>query len=76
MPYNYETHPECRLTKSRVVCTYPHALVHGLLWYASLDIPNLYTEQLVIQLSMLLCMGDQEDDTMGLLVQASGSTAT
>jgi len=34
-----------------------HALVHGQLCYVGLDIPNLYMEQLVSQLTLLLQHG-------------------
>jgi len=37
-------------------------VVHGLLQFASSSILNLYTEQLVTQLTMLLQYGDKQDD--------------
>jgi len=35
------------------LCTYPIALVYGPKWYAGLDIPNPFTEQLVTQLVLM-----------------------
>jgi len=60
------------LPKAGLVCTLLHTLVvHGPLYYTGLDIPNLYTEQMVSQLTMLLCNKWKRDDTMSILLQAS-----
>jgi len=59
------------LPKAGVIHTYPRALVYGPSHYAGLDIPNLYMEQLVIQVCMVLCFGGKEQDTMAMLIQAS-----
>jgi len=48
----------------------PRAIVHAPHEQAGLNVPNLYTEQLVTQLTMLLCYGPQPEETMGILIQA------
>jgi len=48
----------------------PWAVVHGPLWYMGLNVLNLYTEQFLSQLVMLLYCGGQLDDTTGILIWA------
>jgi len=48
--------------------TFPHVLAYGPLKYGGLAIPNLYMEQLVEQLGVLLQYRDQMSDTTGLLI--------
>jgi len=48
----------------------PRALVHGPLAKAGLNIPQLYTEQAVTQLLMLLRYGSNCTDPTGILLQA------
>jgi len=48
----------------------PRALVHGPLGYGGLNIPQLYTEQAVTQLLMLLRFGPNPKDPTGLLLRA------
>jgi len=59
------------LPKAGLVHTMPHTLVHGPLWYRGFDIPNLYTEQLLSQLKMVVCYGWGEKETISVLIQAS-----
>jgi len=49
----------------------PWAVVHGPPRYAGLNVPNLYTEQFLLQLVMLLQYGRQLDDMTGILVWAT-----
>jgi len=44
-------------------------VVHGPLHYQGLDIPNLYTEQMIAQLTTLLQYGSQEEDVTGYLIR-------
>ncbi len=46
----------------------PRAVDHRPLRFAGLDVPNLYTEQMVAQLLMLLKYGEQPADMTGLLI--------
>jgi len=51
----------------------PRAIVHAPHKLAGLNEPNLYTEQLATQLTMLLCYGPQSEKTMemmGILISA------
>jgi len=45
--------------------------VHGPWWYAGLNLPNLHTEQIIIQVLMVLKYGTQLADMTGILLQAS-----
>jgi len=49
-------------------------LVHSPSWYASLDIPNLHTEQTILHILQVLCLPDVEDITAFLLHTCSKST--
>jgi len=44
------------------------AAVHGPLRYQGLDIPNLYTEQMVARITMLLQYGPNAEDITGSLI--------
>jgi len=59
------------LPKAGVIHTYPRVLVHGPSCYVGLAIPNLYMEQLVLQICTVLHFGGQERDTMAMLIWAS-----
>jgi len=48
----------------------PRAVAHGPLGKAGLNIPNLYTEQAVTQVIMLLQYGSSPREQTGLLLQA------
>jgi len=51
-----------------VVRTMARDVVHGPLCYQGLDIPNLYTEQMLTRLTTLLQYGQQEDNITGSLI--------
>jgi len=55
------------LPSAGIVCTYPCPLVHSPLQYASLDIPNLHTEQTICHILQVLCSPDLSDITAFLL---------
>jgi len=48
----------------------PRAVIHGPLGKAGLNIPNLYTEQAVTQMIMLLHYGSSPSEQTGLLLRA------
>jgi len=54
MQLDYAAYPKSGLPKAGVVCTYPRALIYDPLKHAGLDIPNLHTEQLVMQIATVL----------------------
>jgi len=58
------------LPKIGCVRSMPRAVVHGPLNRAGLNIPNLYTEQAVTQLVMLLWFGSCQDNQTGTLLRA------
>jgi len=49
----------------------PQAIVHGPLTLVGLNVPNLYTEQLITQLTMLLQYGPQLENMMGVLIRVT-----
>jgi len=60
------------LSRAGVVRTYPRALVHGLLQYGGLDIPHLFTEQLLAHVHTILWFGPHQEDPTGFLLHAMG----
>jgi len=60
------------LPKAGVICTFPRALAHGPLEYGGLDIPNLYTEQLIVHVTTMLRYGPDLTDPTGTLLHANG----
>jgi len=60
------------LPKAGVVCTFPQALAHGPLEYDRLDIPQLFTEQLIVHVITILCYGPDKNDPTGSLLHATG----
>jgi len=52
-----------------VVRTLARAAVHGPVRYQGLEIPNLYTEQIVARITTLLQYGPQVDDITGSLIR-------
>jgi len=48
----------------------PRAIVHGPLKMAGLNIPNLYMEQAITQIVMLLCHGQCLSEQTGILLWA------
>jgi len=58
------------LPKIGCIWSMPRAVVHGPIDRAGLNIPNLYTEQAVTQLVMLLHFGSCSGDQMGVLLRA------
>jgi len=55
------------LPSASIIDTYPRALVHSLLKFAGLDLPNLHTGQMITQLQQMLCTPDTTDVTAFLL---------
>jgi len=60
------------LPKAGVIRTFPRALAHGPLEYGGLDIPNLFTEQIIAHISTLLRYGPSPNESSGTLLHASG----
>jgi len=50
--------------------SFPRAIVHGPWRWGGLNIPNLYTEQLIQHIHTLLKFGGMLKDMMGSLLQA------
>jgi len=59
------------LLKAGVVQMLSWTLVYRPLQYGGLEIPNLYTKQLVAQLLLLFWYGIQVTDSMGVLIWAN-----
>jgi len=51
---------------------FPWAIAHGPLKFQGLNLPNLYTEQLVTHVATLLWYGIHHDDPTGQLLRANG----
>jgi len=49
------------------VCTFPHALAYGPLKMCGINLPNLFTEQMVAHIHMLLKYSNQPQDLRGFL---------
>jgi len=60
------------LSRAGVVRTYPWALVHGPLQYGGLDIPHLFTEQLLAHVHTILQFGPHCEDPTSFLLHATG----
>jgi len=60
------------LPKVGVVCSFPRALAHSPLEYGSLDIPQIFTEQLIMHVLTILRYGADKTDPTGLLLHATG----
>jgi len=65
---------QVRLPKIGYVHSMPRAIVHSPLKLVGLNMPNLYTEQLLTQILMLLQYGLQTAETTGVLIWASVET--
>jgi len=65
-------HPILQVGLPKIGCvqTMPRAVVHAPTDLAGLNIPYLYTEQLVTQIMLLLRYGPQQDEMMGVLIWA------
>jgi len=59
------------LARTGVVRTYPRALVHGPLQYGGLEIPHLYTEQIVAHARTILRYGIDRSDPTGFLLHTA-----
>jgi len=60
------------LSKAGYVCTFTQPLVYGPQLYARLAIPHLHTEQLLVQLIMILQYGhDDTKDLASILIQVN-----
>ncbi len=53
---------------------YPRAVAHGPVIYQGLNLPNLYSEQLITHITTLLKYGSQNEDPTGTLIRACGET--
>jgi len=60
------------LPKVGVMCIYPQALTHGPLNDGGLEIPQLYTEQLIAHVHMILQYEPDKEDPTGMLLHATG----
>jgi len=60
------------LPKAGVVQTFPRALVHGPLDYRGLDIPKLFTEQIIAHVTTILRYGPDKQDPTSFLLHATG----
>jgi len=60
------------LPKAGVVRTFPRALVHGPVDYSGLDIPNLFTEQMIAHVTTILHYGPDKQDPTGFLLHSTG----
>jgi len=58
------------LPSAGYIWSFPRAIVHGPWQWGGLNIPNLYTEQVIAHLHTLLKFGGQLDDITGSLLQA------
>jgi len=54
------------------VCTFLRALAHGPLCYGGAKSPNLYTEQLISHIQVLLRYLSSPEDTTGFLLRVTG----
>jgi len=55
-----------------MVCTFPCVLAHGPLEYGDLEIPKLYTVQIIAHVTMLLWYGPDVTDPTGSLLHVTG----
>jgi len=55
-----------------MIWTYPHALVCDPLQYSGLDIPHLFTEQLLAHVHTVLQFGPHWEEPTGFLLHAMG----
>jgi len=62
------------LRYSGLVHIIPRAIVHSPKQYVGLEFPQLYMEQLLAHLSMLLHYGPGLTDTTGILLRANAET--
>jgi len=60
------------LPSAGFVQTFPHTLAHGPLQFCGINIPNLFTEQTLAHIHMLLKFSNQPQDLMGFLLHATG----
>jgi len=56
------------------ICTFPHALAHGPLKFCSVNIPNLFTKQILLHIQTLLKFSNQPQDLTSFLLWATGET--
>jgi len=54
--------------------TFPHDLAYGPLKFCGINLPNLYTEQTLAHLHMLLKFSNQPQDLTGFLLCATGES--
>jgi len=54
-----------------ITCTFSRAIVHGLWQWGRLNIPNLFTEQIVTHIHTMMKYGGQVTDTTGSLLWAA-----
>jgi len=59
------------LPKAGVIRTFPRALAHGPLQYGGLDIPHLFTEQVIAHIQTILRYGPDKSDPTGHLLHTT-----
>jgi len=59
------------LPKAGVIRTFPRVLAHSPLDYGGLDIPHLFTEQIIAHIHTILCYGPVKDDPTSLLLHTT-----
>jgi len=59
------------LPSARMVWSFPWAIIHRPWQWGSLNLPNLYTKQLILHIHTILKFGGQLNNIMGSLIQAS-----
>jgi len=62
------------LPSAGFVRTFPHDLAHGPLKYCGINIPNLYTEQTLAHIHMLVKFSNQPHDLTRFLLRAMGES--
>jgi len=62
------------LPSAGFVRTFPHALAHSPLKYCGINIPNLYTEQTLAHIHMLVKFSNQPHDLTRFLLRAMGES--
>jgi len=60
------------LPKTGIIQTYPWALAHGPTEYGGLEIPHLFTEQLLAHMHTMLRYGQDKEDPTAFLLHATG----
>ncbi len=62
------------LPSAGFIRTFPHALAHGPLKFCSINIPNLFTKQMLTHIQTLLKFSNQPQDLTRFLLRATGES--